>query len=94
MATKKVDHLGVSVYMSERGDAYGNPRCIVHFTAFLTKGEFMEMSVEDGYHLAHERAKKAGFRKYTAKEFGGGFICEYDYCGGLEIAERVVLARG
>ena len=79
----------ITIFMADKGDYCGNPRCIVHFSDFLTRDEFRNMGVFEGYELAHKRAKKAGFRKYTAREFGGGFICQYDYCGGKEIAERV-----
>ena len=92
MATLKNTFNGVSVYMSERSDYCGNPRCIVHFLAFLNSGEDFGGVLED-YAVALKRARRAGFRKYTAREFGGGFICQYDYAGGKEIAERVIKAR-
>ena len=82
--------------MSERSDACGNPRCIVHFSDFMREGEDMFNTfggVLEAYAAMKKRANKAGFRAYHAREFGGGFICQYDYCGGREIAERVIKAR-
>lgn len=96
MATLKNTFNGVSVYMSERSDACGNPRCIVHFTAFMRENEDMFDTfggVLEAYEAMKKRANRAGFRAYKAREFGGGFICQYDYCGGREIAERVIKAR-
>lgn len=95
MATLKNTFNGVSVYMSERGDAYGNPRCIVHFSDFMKPGEDYDNfgGVLGAYNAMKKRANKAGFRAYNAREFGGGFICQYDYCGGKEVAERVIKAR-
>lgn len=96
MASFKNEFNGVSVYMSERSDAYGNPRCIVHFRDFLRENEDIWDTfggVCECYDAMRKRANKAGFRAYHAKEFGGGFICQYDYCGGKEVAERVIKAR-
>lgn len=96
MATLKNTFNGVSVYMSERSDACGNPRCIVHFSDFMRENEDMFATfggVLEAYAAMKKRANKAGFRAYHAREFGGGFICQYDYCGGREIAERVIKAR-
>ncbi len=93
MAHKIFSFAGVDVYRADKCDVNGNPRCIVHFSDFLTEKENRETGVLEGYEIAHKRAKKIGFRKYTAREFGGGFICQYDYCGGREIAERVASVR-
>jgi len=96
MATLLGNYDGVSVYRSDRLDTYGNPRCIVHFLEFLKPNEDC-FDTFGGIIEAHaamlKRAKKAGFRNYKAREFGGGFICQYDYCGGREVAERVLKAR-
>ena len=80
----------VSFFRSERSASNGNSRIIVHFPDFLTIDEFRQMTVEQGYALAAERARKAGFRKYTAREFGGGFIAQYDFCGCKELYQRIV----
>lgn len=49
-------------------DMYGNPRYVAHYLEFA-----------DDYNEAHALAKKLGFRKYTAKWYGGGFVCQcYD----------------
>ena len=96
MATFKNEFFGVSVYMSERSDAYGNPRFIVHFRDFLRDNEDIFDTfggVCEAYAAMKKRANKAGFRAYNAREFGGGFICQYDYCGGEEVAARVIKAR-
>lgn len=96
MATKLGTYNGVTVYRANNNDCNGNPRAIVHFTDFLRPGEDC-FDTFGGIIEAHaamlKRAKKAGFRNYKAREFGGGFICQYDYCNGREIAERVIKAR-
>ena len=96
MATLLGTYNGISVYRSNRCGSDGNPRAIVHFSAFLKENEDC-FDTFGGILEAHaamlKRAKKAGFRNYKAREFGGGFICQYDYCNGREIAERVIKAR-
>lgn len=54
-------------YTRVNSDMYGNPRYVVHYLAFLGEGE-------QGYDLAHARAKKLGGAKYRGKDFGGGFV--------------------
>lgn len=53
---------------------YGNPRYIVHFLDFLSIDEAHRLSIDEGYALAHKRAKSIGFYKYRGKNFGGGFV--------------------
>tara|TARA_R110000765_G_scaffold425677_1_gene539165 strand:- start:384 stop:770 length:387 start_codon:yes stop_codon:yes gene_type:complete len=55
----------------------GNPRYCIHFMAFLTEGEMFNQyrgDINGQYNLAHQRAKKLGYRKYTGKKFGGCFV--------------------
>ena len=96
MATLLGIYKGISVYRANRNNANGVPRCIVHFEDFMRPGEDC-FKTFGGIIEAHaamlKRAKKAGFKDYNAREFGGGFICTYDYCNGREVAERVLKAR-
>lgn len=55
-------------------DLYGNPRVIVHFSSLLTDKEYNDMSISEGYNLAHKRALKLGGKIYRGKDFGGGFV--------------------
>ena len=55
-------------------DVYGNPRVIVHFSSLLTDKEYNDMSISEGYNLAHKRALKLGGKMYGGKNFGGGFV--------------------
>ena len=57
-----------------KNDVYGNPRVIVHFSDLLTDKENNDMSIEEGYNLAHKRALKLGGKIYRGKDFGGGFV--------------------
>ena len=63
-----------------KNDVYGNPRVIVHFSDLLTDKENNDMSIEEGYNLAHKRALKLGGKIYRGKDFGGGFVfqCYYE----------------
>ncbi|MFM6975517.1 MAG: hypothetical protein ACKOWO_01095 [Sediminibacterium sp.] len=54
-------------------DLYGNPRVIVHFSSLLTDKEYNDMSISEGYNLAHKRALKLGGKIYRGN-FGGGFV--------------------
>lgn len=55
-------------------DINGNPRYVLHFFDFLSEEEIKDLRLSEGYKLAHERAKKVGFRKYMGKDFGGCFV--------------------
>ena len=55
-------------------DLYGNPRVVVHFSSLLTDKEYNDMSISEGYNLAHKRALKLGGKIYRGKDFGGGFV--------------------
>ena len=55
-------------------DMYGNPRVVVHFSCLLTDKEYNDMSISEGYNLAHKRALKLGGKIYRGKDFGGGFV--------------------
>ena len=57
-------------------DIYGNPRYIVHFPAFIGKMEHNDKTILQRYGIAAQRAKRAGFKKYRGKSFGGGFVCQ------------------
>jgi hypothetical protein len=80
---------GVSVDRAKENAGNCSPRYIVHFTSFLTDEENRSTGVLDGYALAHTKAKKAGFRKYKAREFGGGFIIS-TFENWQEVARRVL----
>ena len=80
-------------YSANNCDANGNRRIIVHFLDFINLEEMnAHRTFEEDYNLACRRAKYAGFKKFNTKEFGGGFICQYDFCHCKDIAERIVSA--
>lgn len=76
--------------MADKNNVYGTPRIIVHFLDFLTTSENIALSFDECYTLAEKRAKKAGFRKFKSREFGGGFIKQYDYNNCNKIAEKIL----
>lgn len=58
-------------------DVNGNPRYVVHFTAFITREDEMAQKVYDIsalYIVALTRAKKIGGKKYHTKSYGGGIV--------------------
>lgn len=57
-----------------KNDVNGNPRYAIHFFAFLSEEEIADLRFSEGYKIAHQRAKKLGFRKYMGKDFGGCFV--------------------
>lgn len=57
-----------------KNDVNGNPRYAIHFFAFLSEEEITDLRFSEGYKLAHQRAKKIGFKKYMGKDFGGCFV--------------------
>ena len=65
-------------YQFERvnNDVNGNPRYVIHFTAFLRDGEREIMSFGHCYVLALGRAKSIGGKSYTGKEYGGGIVLQ------------------
>lgn len=79
----------IRFYSANRGDCNGHRRIIVHFLDFLKSEEMIHTSFEENYDTAKRRAKKAGFREFNTKEFGGGFICQYDFCHCMDIAKRI-----
>lgn len=86
---------GITIYRAEKCDVNGNPRHIVHFLDFLTDEERDTLDVLQGHARAHEKIKKYGYgwRKYSCREFGGGFITQGDYCGGRETEAEVLNIR-
>lgn len=80
----------INFYMADKNDVYGNPRIIVHFMDFLTTSELRSIPFDEKQTLAERRAKKAGFRKFKSREFGGGYIRQYDYCNCKKIAENIL----
>lgn len=83
----------IRFYSADRPDINGNRRIIVHFLDFLNLEDTTPQSTfEDTFNLATRRAKRAGFRRFKSKEFGGGFICQYDFCLCRDIAERIINA--
>lgn len=91
----KVD--GITLYRSDRNATNGNSRIIVHFPDFLTPEEnCSDLGIEQKYQIAVNRAKSIKtrtFKRYTCREFGGGFICQYDYQHGKEIAKDIATAK-
>lgn len=79
-----------SFYMADKNNVYGTPRIIVHFLDFLTTSENNALSFDECYELAERRARKAGFRKFKSREFGGGYIKLYDYNNCKKIAEKIL----
>ncbi len=59
-----------------KNDVYGNPRYVTHFMAFLDYDDTNNLSFDDCYNLAKNRANSLGFRVYRGKDFGGGFVCQ------------------
>jgi len=55
-------------------DLYDNRRVVVHFTELLSEKEHNDLSINDGYNLAHKRALKLGGKIYKGHEFVGGFV--------------------
>ena len=89
MATLCGTYKGISVYRANENAGNCSPRYIVHVLQFLTDEENRNTGVIEGHALAHTKAKRAGFRKYTAREFGGGFIIS-TFGNWQEVAERVL----
>lgn len=89
MAREINTYNGVTVYRSESG------RHIVHFFDFMRPEEKTADfgGVVETYEAMRIRAKKAGFAKYTATEFGGGFITDNDFVEGAENARAVLESR-
>ena len=79
-------------YMADKNDVYGNPRIIVHYLDFLTTSEVFNLPHDEEMALAERRAKKAGFRRFKSREFGGGFIRQYDYNNCKQISEKILAA--
>lgn len=79
-------------YSADKCDRNGNRRIIVHYLDFVLLEEFSYTTSEERFELACKRAKMAGFRKFNTKEFGGGFICQYDFCHCKDIAQRIIEA--
>ena len=79
MDKKTENKLGEHFYQVDN-DCFGNPRYVIHFTAF-----------DNDYETAHRIALGLGFSKYRGKKFGGGFVC-HSY--NLEnTAEKIIQAR-
>jgi hypothetical protein len=58
-------------------DVNGNPRYVIHYMAFLPERNSQYETINDlthGYETARQVARSLGFRKYTGKDFGGGFV--------------------
>lgn len=89
---KNVD--GVEIYRAQNNSAAGHPRVIVHFTDFLRPSETCADlgGILAAYEKTKKRARVAGFRPYTAREFGGGFILA-TYENPETIAARVIESR-
>ena len=83
---------GAIVFFSaDKSDANGNRRIIVHFLDFLTDSERISaVYVQDKWDVAKRRAKLAGFREFRGKEFGGGFVAQYDFCQCRDLGKRIL----
>lgn len=58
-------------------DVNGNPRYVIHYMAFLPERNLQYLTIGDltaDYEKARKIANSLGFRKYTGKDFGGGFV--------------------
>ena len=88
---------GMHFYEASQLDSNGNTRIIVHFLDFLTPAERLsDLSVLDKYNLAWKRAKSIKartFKKYKGQDFGGGFVCQYDYKDCFDIALDIINAK-
>lgn len=95
MAYSIGSYQGVTVYRSDKNASNCAPRVIVHFLAFLRDGETCSTfgGISETYAAMTKRARAAGFKTYTAREFGGGFIRSGYYGDAAEIAKDVINAR-
>lgn len=60
-----------------KSDKYGNPRYILHYSAFLSSAESTSaMSLDSKINLSLYRANKIGGKKYRGKNFGGGIVLQ------------------
>lgn len=71
-------------------DVNGNPRYVVHFSAFITAAD-REAGLTDLYTVACKRANRIGGRKYHNKRYGGGIVFQSYSLDETEAAiERVL----
>ena len=64
-------------FLRVNNDVNGNHRYVIHFMAFLPERKSTYLTVNDmtaDYETARQVARSLGFRKYTGKDFGGGFV--------------------
>ena len=62
---KTIDEI---TFYPANSDFCGNPRAIVHFLEFLKDSE-RDLSIDEQYETAKERAHKLGFKVYRGKDF-------------------------
>lgn len=87
-------HLGITFYSPEQPDSNGNRGIVLSFLNFLTENERRsDFSINHKYTIAFFRAKSIGFKKYRGKDFGGGFVCQYDFAQCRNIAKRIMQVR-
>ena len=78
---EKTDGRKFTFYRANQSAPNGNSRMIVHFMDFLTDEERSAHTLtEVKYAIAERRAKIAHFKVYRGRDFGGGFVRQYDYC--------------
>ena len=60
-----------------KSDVNGNPRYVCHFLNFLKQDEVYagsDISLDDKYSIALQRAKELGGKKFHNKQYGGGIV--------------------
>lgn len=57
-------------------DVNGNPCYVCHFHSVLTNDESYnyDLSIQQKYNIALDRAKKIGGKKFNNKQYGGGIV--------------------
>lgn len=65
-------------FVRVNNDINGNPRYVCHFSDLLNRNEYTSalnnLSVDEAYNLALEKAKKIGGKRYHSNDFGGGIV--------------------
>lgn len=73
-------------------DINGNPRYVVHFFSLLTETENnSNLSIDNKYKLALNRAKKIGGKKYHNKKYGGGIVFQSYNIKDLENSIKTII---
>jgi hypothetical protein len=74
-------------FVRVNNDINGNPRYVCHFSDLLNKDEYASalnnLSIDEAYNLALEKAKKIGGKRYCGNDFGGGIVFQSYNLTGL-----------